>query len=169
MYLYDFYIYIYHKVYRHELGHGIMEAGSFQICSVSWASWDPGQPVALFWSVSKGLRTRGGDVCGYFINITFNHQSNKKVGKGYYYPIGQMRKLRFRKLKSFAIKYSFKPLLTSIINSLVSWPLKSNHVCSLGHKTAFLPFSCCWGEVPLDLLTQQSLMKLLGRPTLCPG
>lgn len=36
MYLYDFYIYIYHKIYHKELGHVITEAGSFQICSVSW-------------------------------------------------------------------------------------------------------------------------------------
>ena len=78
MYLYDFYIYIYHKIFHKELGHVIVEAGSFQICSVSWQVGDPVQPMALFQSVSRGLRTRGGDVCGYFVNITFNHQSNQK-------------------------------------------------------------------------------------------
>lgn len=78
MYLCDFYIYIYHKVYHKELAHVIIEAGSFQICRVSRQVGDPGQPVALFQSVSKSLSIRGGDVCGYSINITFNHQSNQK-------------------------------------------------------------------------------------------
>ena len=78
MYPCDFYIYIYHKVYHKELAHVIMEAGSFQICRVSQQVGDPGQPVTLFQSVSKSLSIRGGDVYGYSINITFNHQSNQK-------------------------------------------------------------------------------------------